>query len=117
MGRSVAEGRFVTPPHWPKWKLKCGAIRKGKPPCGHWAVVGMPTCKFHGSGGEVNRELGQLRYLCWVITGGPQDMPVKLACRVSLAVFAEAVLNRGTGTPEQQMRAAMWLTTLTDTHR
>jgi hypothetical protein len=75
-----------------------------------WAVTGMPTCRKHGSGGKVNRELGMLRYLCWVITGGPQDMPVKLACTVALAVFAEAVLKNGHGTVEQQMRAAMWLT-------
>lgn len=114
MGRSVAEGRFKVPPHWPSWKKRCGAIRAGKPPCGNWAVVGMPTCKFHGSGGQVNEELGQLRYLAWVVCGGPQDMPVEKACRLAFAVFAEAVLKRSEGTVEQQMRAAMWLTQLTD---
>ena len=55
-----------------------------------WCVVGMPTCKYHGSGGKKNKELGFLRYLCWVITGGPQNMPVEAACRVALTVFAEA---------------------------
>lgn len=112
MGRSVAEGRLVVPESWPKWKKRCGIVRKGNT-CNSWAVTGMPTCKRHGSGGQKNRELGQLRYLCWIITGGPQDMPVELACRVALAVYAEAVLNRGTGSVEQQMKAALWLTQLT----
>ena len=74
----------------------------------------MPTCRFHGSGGQRNKELGQLRYLCWIITGGPQDMPVEHACRVAFAVYAEAVLNRGRGTPDQQMKAALVLTRLLD---
>lgn len=104
---------FEVPPHWPKWNKVCGAkLRKRSGTCRLKAVPGMPTCKFHGSGGSKNKELGQLRYLCWIITGGPQDMPVEHACRVAFAVFAEAVLNRGKGTVDQQMKAAMMLTSL-----
>lgn len=114
MARSVAEGRINVPESWPKWNKICGAnLRKRSGTCGQKAVIGMPTCRFHGSGGEKNRELGQLRYLCWIICGGPQDMPVELACRVAFAVYAEAVLNRGLGTVDQQMKAALWLTQLT----
>lgn len=113
MARSVAEGRFVVPENWPKWKKRCGAIKRGRT-CHSWAVIGMPTCKRHGSGGEKNRSLGQLRYLCWVICGGPQDMPVEQACRVALYVYAEAVLNQGRGTVDQQYKAALWLTQLLD---
>lgn len=112
--RKVSEGRFVIPPHWPSWKKRCGAKKKDGRICGHWAVIGMPTCKFHGSGGTVNARIGQVRYLCWVITGGPKDMPVALACEVALAVFAEAVLKRSEGTVDQQMKAAMWITELLD---
>lgn len=39
-------------------------------------------------------------------------MPVEMACRIALAVFAEAVLNQGKGTLQQQMKAAMWMTKL-----
>ena len=116
MRRSAAEGRFQVPPGWPTWKKKCGAQRQGRKPCGNWAVVGMPTCRRHGSGGAANAELGQLRYLAWVITGGPQDMPVEHACRIALAVFAEAVLKRGEGSVEQQYKAALWLTQVVDAH-
>lgn len=76
----------------------------------------MPTCRYHGSGGKRNRELGQLRYMCWIITGGPQDQPVALACRVALFVYAEAVLNKGVGTVDQQMKAALWITSVLDDH-
>lgn len=79
-----------------------------------WCVVGMPTCKYHGSGGKRNKELGFLRYLCWVITGGPQNMPVEAACRVALTVFAEAVLNKGQGTLTQKMQAATMITQMLD---
>jgi hypothetical protein len=65
---------------------------------------------MHGSGGERNRELGMIRYMCWVITGGPQNMPIELACTVALHVFAEAVLNQSKGTTQQMMKAALWLT-------
>lgn len=41
-------------------------------------------------------------------------MPVEHACRVAFAVYAEAVLNRGRGTPDQQMKAALVLTRLLD---
>lgn len=111
MARSVAEGRFQVPTNWPAWNKTCGAQRrKGRGTCALKAVVGMPTCRFHGSGGERNRQLGQLRYLAWVICGGPQDMPIEHACRISFAVYAERVLNQGAGTLDQQMKAAMWLT-------
>jgi hypothetical protein len=58
--------------------------------------------------------MGQLRYLAWVITGGPQDVPIEYACRLALAVFAEHVLKQGKGNAEQQLRAAMWLTKMID---
>lgn len=51
-----------------------------------------------------------IRYMCWIICGGPQDMPVEAACRVALHVYAEAVINKGKGTPQQMMKAALWLT-------
>lgn len=111
--KSVAEGRFQVPPHWPPWKLRCKAHkRRSTEQCSRWAIVGMPTCKYHGSGGEVNARIGRIRYLCWVITGGPKDMPVSAACEVALAVFAEAVLKRSEGSVAQQMKAAMWITEL-----
>lgn len=104
---------FDVPPSWPNWNKVCGVQRrKGRGACKLKCVVGMPTCKFHGSGGQRNKELGQLRYLCWIITGGPQNMPVEHACRIALAVFAEAVLNQGKGTLDQQMKAALVLTKL-----
>ena len=65
---------------------------------------------MHGSGGRKNKELGMLRYMCWVITGGPQDTPVALAAATALAVYAEAVLKQGKGTLAQQMKAALWIT-------
>lgn len=74
--------------------------------------MGMPTCRFHGSGGARNRELGRLRYLCWVVIGGPQNMPVAMAAQVALSTMQEMIYKQGVGTPEQQMRAALWLTEL-----
>ena len=104
---------FHIPPNWPRWNKVCGAkLRKREGTCRAWAVVGNPRCKFHGSGGEAARIRGMIRYMCWVITGGPQDMPVEHAATVALFVFAEAVLNQGKGTLNQQMKAAMWLTEL-----
>lgn len=108
--KTAAEGRFQVPSNWPKWKLKCGAKKRDGSACTRWAVVGMPTCKFHGSGGQRNAELGHMRYLAWIITGGPQNMPVEQACMIALAVFAEHVLNNGDAKIEQRMKAAMWLT-------
>lgn len=102
----------MVPSNWPKWKKRCLVSKKGRPPCRSWAVTGMPTCKMHGSGGEKNRKLGQLRYLAWIITGGPQDMPVELACEVSLSLFAERILKKGDA--DQQMKAAMWITNMLD---
>ena len=43
-------------------------------------------------------------------------MPVELACRLALAVFAEAVLNKGQGSPAEQMKAAMWITKMIDSN-
>lgn len=107
--------KFEVPRDWPTWNKVCGAQRrKGQGTCSLKAVIGNPRCRFHGSGGARNKELGELRYLCWVITGGPQNMPVEQACRVALAVFAEAVLNKGKGTLKQQINAAMWITSLLD---
>lgn len=107
--RTAATGRFQVPNNWPRWHVKCPVVRKGNA-CKAWAVTGMPTCRMHGSGGERNRELGFIRYMCWVILGGPKDMPISVAVTTSLAVFCEAVLNRAEGTPDQQMKAALWLT-------
>lgn len=107
--RTAATGRFQVPHDWPKWKVQCKAEPKGKR-CRSWAVTGMPTCRMHGSGGEANRQLGLIRYMCWVILGGPQNMPVSLAASTALSVFCEAVLNHSKGTPDQQMKAALWLT-------
>ncbi len=110
---SVAAGRLNLPPEWPKWKLRCKAAKRGKP-CHNWSVRGMPTCRMHGSGGENNRRIGELRYMCWVICGGVQNMPVAQAARVALHVYAEAVLKQGKGTPAQQIKAALWITQMLD---
>lgn len=110
---SVAEGRLLLSPEWPRWKLRCIAVKKGRQ-CGNWAVRGMTTCRMHGSGGENNRRIGELRYMCWVICGGPQHMPVAHAARVALHVYSEAVLKQGKGTPNQQMKAALWITQMLD---
>ncbi len=72
----------------------------------------MPTCFRHGSGGQANREYGLLRYLAWVVTGGPQNTPIELACTLALATILETVLRQGKGTLDQQIKAAMWLTEL-----
>lgn len=115
LSRKLPYKHFDIPPHWPKWNKVCGAkLKKREGTCRRWAVVGNPRCKYHGSGGEAARMRGQVRYLCWIITGGPQDIPVEHACTVALFVFAEAVLNQGKGTLDQQMKAAMWLTSLID---
>lgn len=117
--RSVAEGRLVVPPHWPKWKKRCGAKKKGKPDCGSWAVVGMPTCKFHGSGGEANRARGELRYMCWIALGGRQgysrEIPIDIACRTALGAFAEYIFSdeRNEADLDTQIKAALWLIDIT----
>jgi len=112
--RSVAEGRFVVPTNWPKWKVPCGVSRKGRPACKRWAVVGMNTCKFHGSGGARNRELGQLRYLAWVVLGAPENltkhMKIEHITRLSLATFAEYIFSDATPvSTDTQIKAALWL--------
>jgi hypothetical protein len=113
--KTVAEGRLVVPPHWPKWKKRCGAKKKGKPDCRSWAVVGMPTCKFHGSGGVAHRARGELRYLAWVALGAREgysrEMPIDIACRTSLAMFAEYIFSdeRNEADIDTQIKAALWL--------
>jgi hypothetical protein len=107
--RTAATGRFRIPDDWPKWHVKCPVVRKGKP-CKAWAVTGMPTCRMHGSGGERNRQLGLIRYMCWIILGGPKNIPVNLAATTALGVFCEAVMNNSDANPNQQMKAALWLT-------
>jgi hypothetical protein len=112
--RSVATGRFVVPDSWPKWKKQCGVVRRGRPPCRRWAVVGMPTCKYHGSGGELHRQRGQLRYLAWVALGArdnlTREMPIELACRVALGMFAEYIFSENTNvSTDTQVKAALWL--------
>ena len=112
--RSVAEGRFVVPTNWPKWKVPCGVSRKGRPPCKRWAVVGMNTCKFHGSGGARNRELGQMRYLAWVVLGAPENltkqMKIEHITRLSLATFAEYIFSDANNVSvDTQIKAALWL--------
>jgi hypothetical protein len=115
MARLVSDGHWQVSSDWPAWKKVCGAKKHTDgQPCQRWAVRGMPTCRLHGSGGKKNKELGMLRYMCWVITGGPQNQPVQLAAATALAVFAEAVLKQGKGTLAHQMKAAMWITELLD---
>ena len=109
--RTTATGGFNVPPDWPTWSKRCGANRKGREPCASWAVRGMPTCRRHGSGGQRNRDLGHRRYLCWVILGGPQNMPLRDAVSLSLSVFMHLVIERK-GNEDQQLRAALWLTSL-----
>lgn len=102
--------RYDFPDSWPRWNKICEAPRrKGLGPCKRWAVIGMPTCTLHGSGGVVHQERGRMRYLAWIVTGGPQNMPVDDACRIALAAWYEAVIANGKGTPDQQYKAAMWL--------
>ena len=109
--RTVDTGRFVIPSNWPKWKKQCGAVKGGRPPCRSWAVVGMPTCKFHGSGGARNREIGQMRYLAWIAVGGPQNMPIEKACRLTIAWLAEMITSKNHPeiSVDTRIKAAMWL--------
>lgn len=118
--RTKADGRLQIPPHWPKWKMKCTAHRKHTNktlPCRNWAVTGMPTCKYHGSGGEANRELGQIRYLAWIIVGGPQCdrmLPAEAWARVAIATIYHMMFEQGVGSVDQQLKAAMWLSNQTE---
>lgn len=112
--RSVAEGHMPVPHTWPKWKKQCGVVKGGRPPCRKWAVVGMPTCKFHGSGGARNRELGQLRYLAWITLGAPETQikgaPVEQIMRLALATFAEYIFSeKNNVSTDTQIKAALWL--------
>ena len=112
--RTAATGRLHVPKDWPKWQKRCGVVKRGRPPCRSWAVVGMPTCRFHGSGGEVNRQRGQLRYLAWIALGArdnlTREMPIELACRVALGMFAEYIFSDNTNVSvDTQVKAALWL--------
>lgn len=64
---------------------------------------------MHGSSGVRNAKLGLIRYLSWIIIGCPQDTPVAYAKYASMAAALEQLFNHGKGTPEQRLRAAMWL--------
>ena len=109
--RTADTGRLQVPSNWPKWKKQCGVVKGGRPPCRSWAVVGMPTCRFHGSGGERYRQLGQMRYLAWVALGGPQNMPIEQACRLTVAWLAEMITseNHPEISTDTRIKAAMWL--------
>jgi hypothetical protein len=112
--RSVAEGRFVVPRDWPKWKKQCGVVKQGRPPCRSYAVIGMPTCKFHGSGGVRNRQLGQMRYLAWVTLGAPETLikgaPIEHITRLALGTFAEYIFSdKNNVSTDTQIKAALWL--------
>jgi hypothetical protein len=102
---------FRIPANWPRWKVKCGAPSRSRPggTCQSWAVRGMPTCKIHGSGGARNAKLGLIRYLSWIIIGMPQDTPVEYARFVAMSAALEMMFNKGYGTPEQRLKAAMWM--------
>jgi hypothetical protein len=69
----------------------------------------MPTCKLHGSGGARNAKLGLIRYLAWIIIGVPKDTPVEYARFVAMSAALEQLFNNGLGTPEQRLKASMWL--------
>lgn len=53
---------------------------------------------------------GKLRYLAWIITGGPQNVPVQEACDIALSAFFDQLVKQGKGSASQQMKAALWLT-------
>lgn len=69
----------------------------------------MPTCRFHGSGGVRAKQLGLIRYLCWIIIGGPPDIPSYLAKYATMATVLNALWHEGVGTEHQKLTAAMWL--------
>lgn len=69
----------------------------------------MPTCRRHGSSGQRNAKLGLIRYLAWIIIGCPQDTPVEYARFAAMSAALEMMFNKGLGTPEQRLRAAMWM--------
>jgi len=74
----------------------------------------MPTCKFHGSGGVRNRQLGQMRYLAWVTLGAPETLikgaPIEHITRLALGTFAEYIFSDKTNvSTDTQIKAALWL--------
>lgn len=74
-----------------------------------YAIRGMRTCRFHGSGGVRNAQLGLVRYLSWIIIGCPDDTPAIYARYAALAAALEMMFNHGLGSVDQRMRAAQWL--------
>lgn len=75
----------------------------------------MPTCRRHGSAGARNAKLGLIRYLCWIIIGCPQDTPVQYARFAAMSAALEMLFNNGMGTPEQRLKAALWIAEIGDT--
>ena len=69
----------------------------------------MPTCRKHGSGGALNRKRGLIRYLAWITCGIPRDTPIEYCRLVAVNAALEALFNNGVGTPEQRLRAGLWV--------
>lgn len=69
----------------------------------------MPVCRFHGGGGIRNKQLGLIRYLCWIIIGSPEDTPSYLAKYATMATVLHALWYEGKGNEAQKLQAALWL--------
>ncbi len=71
----------------------------------------MPTCRFHGSGGQRGRDIGTMRYMAWIVLGGPQSggMPAQAVAKLAVATVLEMLWRNGKGSAEQQIKAATWL--------
>lgn len=96
--------------------MQCSAHKRSSPDvqCRNWAIRGMPTCRKHGSSGVRNAKLGLIRYLAWIIIGAPPDIPAVYAKFASMSAALEQLFNNGKGTPEQRLRAALWLSEIDD---
>lgn len=64
---------------------------------------------MHGSSGVRNAKIGLIRYLAWIIIGAPPDIPHQYAKFASMSAALEMMFNKGHGTVDQRLRAAMWL--------
>ena len=64
---------------------------------------------MHGSSGDRNAKIGLIRYLAWISIGAPPDIPHQYAKFATMAAALEMMFNKGMGTPEQRLRAALWL--------
>lgn len=73
----------------------------------------MLTCRKHGSGGALNKKKGLIRYLAWVTCGIPRDTPIEFCRMVSVHAALEQLFNNGAGTPEQRLRAGLWVAEMT----